>query len=103
MNLTQKIILSGGLSTLVVFLVTIIRHRRFESKDIAVCLGAFFAGANFPPSVFLCLYGMYPDPATSQTRLYGFEWYLSFAGIAAFLFGLDALVASVKKAYYRAD
>ena len=99
MNLTQQIILAGLAGAILALVLTVIRHKRFESSDIAVCLGAFIAGANFPPSVFLCVYAIYPDAEIAKTRLGGYEWYLFFAGLAAFLFALDALITSIKKAY----
>jgi TRAP-type C4-dicarboxylate transport system permease large subunit len=98
MNLTRQIILSGLAGTLIPLSITLFRHRKFESKDIAVCLGGFLAGANFPPSIFLCIYAFTPDESVTKTRLGGYEWYLFFAGIAAFLFGLDSIITIIKQA-----
>ena len=99
MNLTQQIILAGLIAAVLAFVPTVGRHRRFEATDIVVCLSAFIAGANFPPSIFLCAYAVYPDAEIAKTRLGGYEWYLFFAGLAAFLFALDALIKSIRKAY----
>ena len=99
MNLPRLIILAGLGSTLITLAIIVIRHRRFETKDIALGLGAFFFGANLPPSVFLCIYAFTPDDAIAKTRLAGNEWYLFFAGMAAFLFGIDGLVNVFRQAY----
>ena len=42
MNLTQATVVSGTASTLLVLLLTVFKHRRFESSDIAVCLRPFW-------------------------------------------------------------
>lgn len=98
MNLTRWIILAGVAGTILVLAVSLSTHRRFEHKDVALGLGGFIAGANFPPSIFLCFYAVWPDEAISKTRMAGYEWYLFLAGLAAFLFGIDALVTIVKQA-----
>lgn len=99
MNLTRLIILAGFGSTLICLIISIARQRRIETKDIALALGGFLFGANLPPSIFLCIYALTPDEAISKTRLAGYEWYLFFAGMAAFLFGLDGLATVIKQAY----
>jgi|SRR6266496_4436775 len=96
MNLTRQIILAGAAGTLIPLAVTLFRHHKF---DIALALGGFFYAANLPPSLFLCVYAFTPDEAISKTRLAGYEWYLFFAGLAAFLFALDSLVNVFKQAY----
>lgn len=50
-------------------------------------------------SIFVCIYAFTPDEAISKTRLSGYEWYLFFAGMASFLFGLDSLFNIFKQAY----
>ena len=99
MNLTRLIILAGLGSTVITLAIILLRHRRFETRDIALGLGAFFLGANLPPSVFLCMYAFMPDEAIAKTRLAGNEWYLFFAGMAAFLFGVDGLVKVFRQAH----
>jgi TRAP-type C4-dicarboxylate transport system permease large subunit len=98
LNLTRQIILAGTVGTAVPFFITIFRHRKFESKDIALCLGGFLFGANIPPSIFLCIYAFTPDEAIKNTRLAGYEWYLFFAGVAMPLFGIEQLITIIKKA-----
>jgi|SRR4030095_4240314 hypothetical protein len=98
LNLTRQIILAGSLGLAVPFLITVFRHRNFEPKHIALCLGGFLFGANIPPSIFLCLYAFTPDEAIKNTRLSGYEWYLFFAGIAMLLFGLEQLITIIKQA-----
>ena len=98
MNLTRWIILAGLVGTALALTVSIAIHRKFDHKDVALGLGGFIAGANFPPSIFLCLYAVWPDDALSKTRIAGYEWYLFLAGLAAFLFGIDGLIAIVKQA-----
>lgn len=98
MNLTRLIILAGLSSTVITVVITLYRRRTFETKDIAPALGAFFFGANLPPSVFFCIYAFTPDDAIAKTRLAGSEWYLFFAGMAALLFAIDGLINVFRQA-----
>ncbi len=99
MNLTRLIILAGLGSTLITLATILLRHPRFDTGDIALALGAFFFGANLPPSIFLCIYAFTPDEAITKTRLAGYEWYLFFAGLAAFLFAAVELWNVIRRAY----
>lgn len=101
MNLTRLIILAGLVSTLITLAIILIKHGKFETRDVALGLGAFFLGANVPPSIFLCIYAFTPDEAIAKTRLAGYEWYLFFAGLAAFLFSAVEFVNICKQASER--
>jgi hypothetical protein len=98
MNLTRWIIPAGFAGTVLAVVVSLLNHKRFEQKDVALGLGGFMAAANFPPSIYLCLYAVWPDEALARTRIAGYEWYLFLAGLAAFLFGVQGFVAIVKQA-----
>ena len=98
MNLTRQIILAGSAGTLITLIIILYRRHTIDGKGIALALGGFLFAANFPPSIFLCSYAFTPDDAISKTRLAGYEWYLFFAGMASFLFGLDSLFSIFRQA-----
>jgi hypothetical protein len=99
LDLNQTTVLSGFLSTFIVFLITIIYQRRFDTKDVGSFAAAFIAGSNIPPAIFLCLYGIYPDPSTVQTKLHGYEKYVSLAGLLFLVIATLTLWNLIKRAY----
>src|SRR5262249_42961225 len=99
MTLTRQIILAGTAGAITTLAISAIRQRKVpDIKVMALALGGFLFAANFPISIFLCTYAFTPDEAITKTRLAGYEWYLFFAGMAAFLLGLDSLFDVFRKA-----
>jgi hypothetical protein len=98
---TAGVVLGLVVAALIV-VVTIIRQKRFEATDLGSFVAAFLSATNVPPAIFLCFYGLSPDPDTVQTKLHGYEKFVSFAGLSLLLVSLIALWGLFSRAYQRA-
>ena len=81
MDVTKASVVVGIVCTLIVLVLTIIRQKRFDVSDLGSFVGAFFSGTNLPPAMFLCFYVFLTDPGLQNTRLKGYEKYISLAGL----------------------
>jgi hypothetical protein len=103
MNVAQWSALTGYVSAFLLLGITIVRQRRFDRVDIGPLAITYFSGSNLPAAVFLCYYVFDPDPAAvlAQTRLAGYEKYLSFAGMALLIVSLVGIWTLLRAAYQR--
>ena len=99
MDLTQATVLSGAVIAIALIVVTIARQKRFEARDFYSFVVTFIAGSNIPPSLFLCVYGFFPDDPSIQTKLRGFEKYIFLAGLSLFLISLLTLWKLAQEAW----
>lgn len=98
LDLTKTTVISGFLSFLLVFLITLFRHKRFDSTDFGSFAVAFFAGSNIPAALFLCYYVFDPDPPDLHSKLLGYEKYIAFAGLSFLFVSIATIVSLCKKA-----
>jgi len=99
LDLTKWTVISGFGSFALVFFITLFRHKRFDAADFGSFAVAFFAGSNIPAALFLCYYVFDPDPPNPQSRLYGYEKYIAFAGLSFLFVSSATITALCKKAY----
>ncbi len=99
MDVTKASVVVGIVSTLIVLVLTIIRQKRFDVSDLRSFVGAFFSGTNLPPAMFLCFYVFLTDPGLQNTRLKGYEKYISLAGLVLFLASLIGVWKFCKTAW----
>jgi len=99
LGLTQFIVIGGFVAAIVISSITVWRQRRFEISDIGAAAVGYIAGSNVPAGLYLCWYGLEPDPPTVLTKLHGYEKYVAFAGFCLLLITGVSLWGLVKKAY----
>ena len=99
MDVTKASVIVGSACTLIVLVLTVTRQRRFDVSDLGSFVGAFFSGTNLPPATFLCAYVFLADPALQNTRLKGYEKYISLAGLVLFLASLTGVWKFCKSAW----
>jgi len=98
-DITQISVISGIACTGVVLTITVIRQKRLELSDLGSFIVTFFSGSNIPAAVFLFLYVFNPDPLLSQTKLKGYEKYISASGLVFFLATIITLWKLCKTAW----
>jgi membrane protein DedA with SNARE-associated domain len=103
LDLTKITVLSGLLTTFLIFFITIFRQKRLDPADLGSFIIAYISGSNIPPAVFLCLYVFYPDSPTVETKLRGYERYIFLAGLVLFLVSILTLWALLQKAYKKEE
>lgn len=102
LDLTKTSVIFGFISFLLIFIVTLVRHRRFDAGDFGTFAVAFFAGSNIPAAVFLCYYVFDPDPPELHSKLHGYEKYIAFAGLSFLFVSVATIVSLCKKAHTKA-
>ena len=100
-DVTQASVAIGILCTAAVLIITILRQKRFDVKDLGSFVGAFFSGMNVPPALFLCVYVFLNDPAIANTLLKGYERYISVAGVVLVLASMIGVWTSCKAAWQK--
>lgn len=99
LDLTAQTTLSGFISTVAVLVLTIIRQRRFDVTDIGSFAAAYLSGSNIPAAIFLCWYGLDPDPLSVPTKLHGYEKYVAFAGLSLLILSTVTFWSLCQKAF----
>lgn len=102
-DITQASVILGVASTLVLVAVTIVRQKRIDTVDIGSFMAAFFSGTNLPPALFLFWYVFSQDPLVAQSKLKGYEKYISAAGLVLFLASAIAIWKLCKTAWDAAE
>jgi hypothetical protein len=92
-------ILCGLFSFILVLALTVVRQRRFDSRDIGSFAAAFIAGSSIPSAFVVCVYGLWPDPPGVQTKLHGYERFIFFAGLVALVLIFQTIWTLGRKAY----
>ncbi|HEX8144835.1 MAG TPA: hypothetical protein VF553_19865 [Pyrinomonadaceae bacterium] len=103
LDLTKTTVIAGFVSFLLVFLITLIRHRRFDPSDFGSFAVGFLSGSNIPAALFLCYYVFDPDPPTLQSKLLGYEKYIAFAGLSFLFVNVATIISLCKKAWAKPD
>lgn len=103
MDLTKFRVIFGFIAGLLVIIITLHRQRRLEAKDFHPFAATFFGGTNIPIAIFLCYYGLDPDPPSVATKLRGYEYYISFTGFFFLLLNVYGIWLYCKSAYDVAD
>lgn len=98
-NVSNGSTLLGFIAAIAVLILVVCRQKRLELSDLGSLGAAYFAGSNVPAALFLCWYTFDPDPATVQTKLHGYEKYVSFAGLAILVFSIITIWSQCQKAY----
>jgi hypothetical protein len=98
-DVTQASVISGVASTLILAVITVMRQKRVDTIDIGSFMAAFFSGTNLPPALFLFLYVFAQDPLIEQSKLKGYEKYISAAGLVLFLASAIAIWKLCKTAW----
>ncbi|RPD39534.1 hypothetical protein [Chitinophaga barathri] len=100
-NLDQFSVATGLTTTILVFLLILIRQKRCDKSDIGSLAATFVAGSNIPAAIYFCYYVFDPDPPALMlmTKLAGCGKYISFAGLLTFLLCITTLWASISSAY----
>ena len=98
MGFDQFTVISGLVAAVAVIVTTIVRQGRFESSDIGSFIAAFMGGCNIPAAIFLCSYGFSPDPP-NVSKLFGYEKYVSLAGVALLCLAAIGVWTLLRKAY----
>ena len=101
MDLNKLTIIAGFAGTLLVLIVILARQKRLELVDVGYLLAAYFAGGGIPPAIYLCYYGLDPDPPSVPTKLHGFEKYVAAAGLVLLIFSVISLWSLCKKLWSR--
>jgi hypothetical protein len=98
-DLTKTSVIIGFISFLLIFIITLVRHRRFDAGDFGHFAVAFFAGSNIPAAIYLCYYVFDPDPPDLHSKLQGYEKYIAFAGLSFLFVSVATIVSLCKKAH----
>lgn len=105
LNLTQWTVVAGFCCFVLIFGITLLRHKRFDAGDFGSFAAAFLAGSNIPAALYLCYYVFDPDPPAIQiqSKLYGFEKYIAFAGLSFLFVSVATIVTLCRKAHATQD
>ncbi len=90
----------GIICAVALFLVTIIRQKRFDYGDIGSVMAAFLSGCNILPALYICYFGLASHLNTTlPPALKGYEKFIALAGLCSFSVSLVSLWTLLKKAY----